>query len=111
MAATHVLCIPHFAFGGLVPNRTWLWLHLLAGPITVVHWHLNRGVCVLTNLESWLGRGVWWDGDNPEQGGWSEAMFLRVFGRPPPPAFSAAIPYVVIGLGFCLSAAHLHRLS
>lgn len=112
VAVLHYALIPYYLFGGLVPDPTWLLVHLWAVPLTVAHWPLNRGVCVLSNLESWLRSGRWWDAEDASQGGWVDGVTRAVLGgRTLPPAVVTALPYLLLTVAWGGSLAHYLALS
>ena len=58
MAVTFVkwlhLTILIFVFAGAFLPQKFLLGYLIFLPLVVVQWWLNRGTCILTNLENWL---------------------------------------------------------
>lgn len=59
LKALHLVSLLFLLFGFLSPLRSILWLHLLFVPGVVLQWRLNRGTCLLTNLENRLsGTGI-----------------------------------------------------
>ena len=64
------------------PAQGWLIFYLIFLPAMVLHWKLNRGACILNNLENWLRHRRWRAPEtNPEEGAW-----LRTLIWPTPPA-------------------------
>lgn len=111
LGAFHLLFIPYILLGWLVPERTWLIVHLIGLPAIVLQWRLNDNVCILNNLESWLRTGCWRDRSDPAQGAWVLSLIMRLTGYALPAWFMDAIIYVLMTVSWSLSAAHLARLG
>lgn len=107
----HTALIPYTLFGWVVPNPGWLKVHAVFVPLMVIHWRLNRNVCILTNLESFLRYGTWWRADEADQGGWIEGRIRAVTGRTPPPWLTDAITYGSLTLSTLASLIHLRSLG
>jgi hypothetical protein len=60
--------------------RPALSLYLVFLPAMVLHWHLNRGTCVLNSLESLIRNGRWRDAGNREEGAWLKTLIGDVTG-------------------------------
>ena len=71
----HIAILAMVALGWLMPLRAWLIFYLIYLPLMVLHWHLNRGACILNNLENWLRHRRWRAPDqNREEGGWLRTL-------------------------------------
>ena len=55
----HLLISAYVLLGWSIPSPAALLFYLLLLPAIAAQWHINRGCCVINNLESWLrsGRG------------------------------------------------------
>ena len=111
VAAVHTALIPYTLFGWVVPNTLWLKIHAVFVPVMIVHWWLNRNVCILSNLESYLRYGTWWRTDDSEQGGWVENRVRALTGWTPPPGWADGMTYVALLLSTLASVVHLWRLG
>ena len=107
VARLHTALIPYTLFGWVVPNATWLQIHATFVPLMVAHWWLNRDVCILTNLESYLRYGEWWRQDDSNQGGWIEGQIRALTGWTPPPSFTTNATYTALAASTLASWIHL----
>jgi len=77
----HVAVFLFIALGWALPGRAALLVYLAFLPLVVAHWRLNRGACMLNNLENWLRHGRWRAGGaNPEEGAWLKNLLRRTTG-------------------------------
>ena len=70
---THLAIGFYILVGWIVSSPPALVFYLLLLPLIATQWYVNRGSCVVNNMESWLRSGRWRDPSNPEEGG-----FLRM---------------------------------
>jgi len=96
VATLHYALVPYVLLAWLWAQPIWLLLHLIFVPVMVGQWLLNRNVCILSNLESWLRDGHWWQADDPGQGGWVAGIFTRLLGAPPAPWQTSALLYTLL---------------
>ena len=54
--------------GWLVHSDAFLVAYMVLLPAIATQWYVNRGCCVLNNIESWIRTGRWRDPDNFEEG-------------------------------------------
>jgi hypothetical protein len=93
--------------GWLIPSDGWLIAYLIATPLLALQWLLNRGVCVLNNLESWIAGGRWRDASDPNQGGFLAGLIERAFGTRPTAQAVNRLSYGLLALFWLLAAIHL----
>lgn len=65
--ALHVAILVYILTGWALPG---VGFYVIAVPLMVLHWPLNRNSCVLNNLESLIRSGRWRDPANQEEGAW-----------------------------------------
>ena len=111
VAFIHTGLIPYCLFGWVVPHALWLKVHATFVPMMVAHWQLNRNVCILTNLESFLRHGQWWRNDDSNQGGWVENQIRTFTGWTPPAGFADIATYAALVASTVASLIHLWRLT
>ena len=111
VAAVHKACIPYTLLGWVVPHATWLKIHAAFVPIMVLHWWLNRNVCILSNIESYLRHGQWWQRADSNQGGWVLNQVRAATGWTPPPSFATTLTYVALAASTASSLIHLWMLG
>jgi hypothetical protein len=84
--------------------RPLLIVYLVFLPAMVVHWQLNKGSCVLNNLESLIRTGRWRNPANVEEGAWMRTLVHSVTGLRFTVAHLDLVIYAVMaglwGLGF-----------
>ena len=54
LAAVHLVSTLFLFFGCLVPQK-FLWVHALFWPLVFLHWQLNNGNCIITDLQKKVG--------------------------------------------------------
>jgi hypothetical protein len=90
-----------------VPGLLVFYLALL--PAVVLQWQLNRGSCVLNNIESLLRTRRWRDPGNAEEGAWLLGLARSALGLELRPAQLDVLVLTVLILFWVLAAAHLLR--
>jgi len=70
----HFLPLLYALTGCLAPGRTWLIVYLVFLPAMFLQWKLNRGTCVLNNIESLIRTGRWRNPANREEGAWLRTL-------------------------------------
>ena len=71
-----------------------------------LHWKLNRGACILNNLENWLRHRRWRAGDsNREEGAWLRTLLADITGIQLTPARMDAVIYGAMALFWLLGLA------
>ncbi len=60
--------------------RPVLIVYLVFVPVMVLQWHLNKGACILNNLESLIRTGRWRDPLSREEGVWLKTLIHDVTG-------------------------------
>jgi hypothetical protein len=70
----HFLPLLYALTGWLAPGRTWLIVYLVFLPAMFLQWKLNRGTCVLNNIESLIRSGHWRNPANREEGAWLRTL-------------------------------------
>lgn len=77
----HVAVLIFIVAGWALPGRWPLLSYLGFLPLVVVQWRLNRGACVLNNLENRLRHGRWRAPDlNAEEGAWFRTLIKNLTG-------------------------------
>jgi len=77
----HILILVFILCGWAVPVRPLLVLYLVFLPLVVGQWRINRGACILNNLENWLRHGRWRaPEENEEEGAWLRTLVRRQTG-------------------------------
>ena len=93
-------------FGWAIPSHNVLGFYLVFLPAMAGQWVVNRGSCVINNLESWFRSGRWRDAANPQEGRFFETVCLKVFRRAPDPARADAVCYGGVTLLWILGFGH-----
>ncbi|GAA0524871.1 hypothetical protein [Rhizomicrobium palustre] len=87
--------------------RPGLVVYVFFVPLMVLHWPLNRGACILNNLENLLRNGRWRNPANREEGAWVRCLIVDGTGLDLTPHQIAVISYGVVGLCWLLGVLHL----
>ncbi|MFL6690826.1 MAG: hypothetical protein ACJ8IR_11665 [Alphaproteobacteria bacterium] len=70
----HFLPLLYALTGWLAPDHTWLIVYLIFIPALFLQWKLNKGACVLNNIESLIRSGRWRNPANREEGAWLRTL-------------------------------------
>lgn len=107
----HMALVVYGLLGWLVPSASWLFAHLLFIPGLAIVWLINKGVCPLNNIESWLTTGRWRNPDNAEEGGFIVRIVERYLSLYPSQRQMDFITYGLMALVWALSWVHLSALE
>src|SRR5581483_300180 len=101
----HVAVFLFIALGWAL--RPMLLFYLIFLPLVVLHWRLNRGACLLNNVENWLRHRRWRaPAQNPEEGAWLRTLIASTLGVAlSAPAMNRLI-YSAMALFWLLALAH-----
>ena len=102
----HVAVLAYAILGWAWPGRGWLDVYLIFLPLMFLHWKLNRGACILNNLENWLRHRRWRARDaNREEGAWLRTLLADTTGIQLTPARMDAVIYGAMVLFWLLGLA------
>jgi hypothetical protein len=73
----HVAILVYILTGWALPFAGF---YVIAVPVMVLHWYLNKNSCVINNLESLIRTGQWRDPRNCEEGAWVRHLVKSVIG-------------------------------
>jgi hypothetical protein len=108
----HVVVLAFIVAGWAVPARTVLFAYLAFLPLVVLHWKINKGACVLNNIESWLRHGRWRAPEkNEEEGAWLRTLVRNLTGIALTRAAMDRIIYAAMAAFWVLAVAHLLRFQ
>ena len=102
--------ITHLAIGGyvllgwLISPEPALTVYLVLLPGMATQWYVNRGCCVMNNIESWLRSGRWRDPNNPEEAGFLLMLCHWLFRARPHPVVLDRFSYVTVLVLWLLAA-------
>ena len=102
----HLLISAYVLLGWSIPSPAALLFYLLLLPVIAAQWHINRGCCVINNLESWLRSGLGRDPDNQEEGAFLLMLSNWLFRIRPHPAFLDAFSYATVLILWLLAFSH-----
>jgi hypothetical protein len=83
----HVFIAAYIIFGWIVSPTPALVIYLVLLPAVVAQWYVNRGSCVINNLESWMRSGRWRDAQNRDKAGSCSCCATGFSGCGPTPSF------------------------
>jgi hypothetical protein len=104
---THLAIGAYILFGWMIPHPPALAFYLLLLPFLVMQWWINRGSCMINNLESWLRSGRWRDPDNPEEGGFLMMLCHWLFRVRPHPVVLDRVCYAAVVVLWLLAASRV----
>lgn len=107
----HVAVSAYIVGGWLIPNASALIFYLAFLPVVAMQWQVNRGSCVIDNLESLLRSGRWRDPGRAREGRFVSMILLRAFGLRIRPGHMDAIGYGGLALFWMLAFRHLSVLG
>ncbi len=106
------LGIGTFVLGGWVlPFGEALGFYLILLPAMAGQWLINRGSCILNNVETWLRRGRWRDPSNPEEGRFLHMLYYRLFRVAPSTERIDTLCYGIVLVLWLLGLGHLTLLE
>ena len=107
----------HLAVGGfvmagwLISSFDTLMFYLVLLPAMATQWAVNRGSCIINNLESWLRTGNWHDPQNREEGGFLLMICEWLFAMRPSPVVLDRLSYGVVFFLWLLGLGHISWLA
>jgi hypothetical protein len=87
--------------------RPVLIVYLVFLPLMVLQWRLNKGTCILNNLESLIRTGRWRNPANIEEGAWMKTLVYSATGLNFTVAQLDRITYSVMAVLWALALWHL----
>lgn len=103
----HIAVLACVVLGWAWPGRDWLLFYLIFLPLMFLHWKINRGACVLSNLENWLRHRRWrMPQTNREEGAWLRTLLADTTGIALTQARMDAVIYTAMAVFWLLGAAH-----
>jgi hypothetical protein len=103
----HVAVLAGVVLGWALPGRDWLAAYLVFLPLMFLHWKLNRGACILSNLENWLRHRRWRaQQTNREEGAWLRTVLADTTGVALTQARMDAVIYSAMAVFWLLGLAH-----
>jgi hypothetical protein len=107
----HLAVSAYIVGGWLIPNASALVFYLAFLPVVAMQWQVNRGSCVIDNLESLLRTGRWRNPRGAGEGRFVSMLLLRAFGLRIRPGHMDAIGYGGLALFWVLAFRHLSVLG
>lgn len=103
----HVAVLGVVVLGWALPGRVWLNGYLVFLPLMILHWKMNRGACILNNLENWLRHRRWRAPEsNREEGAWLRTLLADATGIMLSRARMDAVIYGAMAVFWLLGLAH-----
>jgi hypothetical protein len=104
----HIIILVVIVLGWVWPEPHWLIAYLIFLPAMFLHWKLNRGACILNNLENWLRHRRWRAPEtNREEGAWLRTLLADATGINLTRARMDAVIYGAISLFWLVALARL----
>ena len=97
--------------GWLISSTEALLFYLVLLPAMATQWAVNRGSCVVNNIETWLRTGRWRDQENGEDGRFLVMLSDWLFAIRPDPAALDSLSYSVVPFLWCLGLGHFSLLA
>lgn len=104
----HILVVLYTLTGWAYPAGLVFYVFFI--PLMVLHWPLNRGSCVLNNLENWLREGRWRNPSNREEGAWVHCLVVDTTGLALSPRQVMVLSYGLLALCWILGLLRLTGL-
>jgi hypothetical protein len=102
----HIIILIVVVLGWAWPEPHWLIAYLIFLPAMFLHWKLNRGACILNNLENWLRHRRWRAPEtNREEGAWLRTLLADATGITLTGARMDAVIYGAISLFWLVALA------
>jgi hypothetical protein len=97
--------------GWLISSTEALLFYLLLLPAMATQWAMNRGSCIINNIETWLRTGRWRDQEYGEDGRFLTMLCDWLFAVRPAPASLDRLSYSVILVLWILGLGHFFSLA
>ena len=108
----HIVVLIFIVAGWALPFRPGLIVYLIFLPLVVGQWRVNRGACVLNNLENWLRHGRWRAPEhNEEEGAWLRTLVRRQTGIALTRERMDLVIYTCMALFWALALGHFFRIQ
>ena len=107
----HIFVSVYVLIGWFVSSGPALLFYLFLLPLIAAQWRLNRGCCVINNVESWLRSGHWHDPCNREEGAFLLMLSDWLFRVRPNPKDLDRLSYATVLLLWLLAFSHFSWLS
>jgi hypothetical protein len=107
----HLLVGAFVLAGWLISSYEGLIFYLVLLPAMATQWAINRGSCIINNLESWLRTGRWRDPANNEEGGFLLMICDWLFTIRPSPIALDRLSYAVVLFFWLLALGHFSWLA
>ena len=113
----HSCLIFHLAVGAfvlagwLISSTEALLFYLFLLPAMATQWAVNKGSCIINNIETWLRTGRWRDQESGEDGRYLAMLCDWFFAVRPEPAALDLFSYSVILVLWVLGLDHFYLLA
>jgi len=97
--------------GWLLSSYEALLFYLVLLPAMASQWAVNRGSCLINNVETWLRTGRWRDPENPEEGGFLAALCDWLFAMRPSAPVIGRCSYSAVLFLWLLALGHFSWLA
>jgi hypothetical protein len=104
------VCI-YIVCGWLVPIVSALVFYLAFLPLIAMQWLINRGACIISNIETFLRIGLWRDPKSAQEGRFISMATFRLFGLKRSPGTIDALSFGALFSLWLLGFAHLSALG
>jgi hypothetical protein len=97
--------------GWVISSSEALMFYLVLLPAMATQWAINRGSCIINNVESWLRTGRWRDPTNSEEGGFLLMLSDWLFTMRPSPVAIDRFSYAIVVFLWLLALGHFSWLA
>ena len=97
--------------GWVISSSEALMFYLVLLPAMATQWAINRGSCIINNVESWLRTGHWRDPTNSEEGGFLLMLSDWFFTMRPSPVAIDRLSYAIVVFLWLLALGHFSWLA
>lgn len=95
----------------MIPSTSALVFYLVFLPLVAMQWLVNRGSCVISNIETLLRTRRWRDLDSEREGRFISTVARSIFGFEASPATVDCLSFGAVFLLWLLGFAHLSTLG
>jgi hypothetical protein len=107
----HLAVCIYIVCGWLVPIASALVFYLAFLPLVAMQWLVNRGACIISNIETFLRRGLRRDPKSAQEGRFISMAAFRLFGLKRSPGTIDALSFGALFSLWLLGFAHLAALG
>jgi hypothetical protein len=107
----HLMVCAYMLGGWMIPSTSGLVFYLVFLPLVAMQWLVNRGSCVISNIETLIRTRRWRDSETEREGRFVSTIALSIFGVETSPSTVDSLSFGAIFVLWVLGFIHLALLG